>query len=311
MDSVSKAVSVSATAACSDEHRCFVTSEKILPVKKVKTPLSKKVTARPGWQQRREQLRRDLAQKPIEEISSEELEAHFEGMPPRYWEGVSEAELIWGLQCVHRFLHGVVASPSADTPVVTNWRYFPAEGYTKVLVCTWDRLGLLAKVAGYISALQLNIVRAEVYTRADNLVLDVFWLCNAERQHVSDPERLQQLAFLLEGGLSEPPRFASTWACESHKFAPRSKQTTPAVVFNNEDSAEHTIMTVEASERPGLLHDMLQALSQRNLNISEALIDTVDDAAHDVFFVTDARKRKVLDEKELRAVERAIVEAAM
>jgi hypothetical protein len=32
------------------------------------------------------------------------------------------------------------------------------------------------------------------------------------------------------------------------------------VIFNNEDSPEHTIVTIEASERLGLLHDMLQAL---------------------------------------------------
>jgi [protein-PII] uridylyltransferase len=232
-------------------------------------------------------------------------------MPPRYWERVNENELVWGLQSVHRFLYGVVASPSADTPVVVNWRYFPDEGYTKVLVCTWDRLGLLAKVAAYISALQLNVVRAEVYTRADNLVLDTFWLCNAEQQHVSDPERLRQLAFLLEGGLSETPSFASTWACEAHKFAPRSDHIAPNVAFNNEDSPEHTIITVEASERPGLLHDMLEVLSEHRLNINEALIDTADDVAHDILFVTDERKSKVMDTQRLQAIARALAEAVM
>lgn len=263
------------------------------------------------WQQQRDRLRQHVAQNPIEGISQEELDAHFDGMPPRYWEQVDESELVWGLQNVHRFLYGVVASPSADTPVVVNWRYFPEQGYTKVLVCTWDRVGLLAKVAGYISALRLNAVRAEVYTRADNLVLDSFWLCNAEQQHVSDPERLRQFVFLLEGGLSESPSFASTWALETHKFLPRTKRIAPAVAFNNVDSPEQTILTVEASERPGLLYDMLQVLSDHKLNISEALIDTVDDTAHDIFFVTDENKKKLLAEDRLKKVERALIEAVM
>ena len=239
------------------------------------------------------------------------MDAHFDGMPPRYWEQVEESELEWGLQNIHRFLYGVVASPSADTPVVVNWRYFPEQGYTKVLICTWDRLGLLAKVAGYISALHLNVVRAEVYTRADNLVLDSFWLCNAEQQHVSDPDRLRQFVFLLEGGLSESPSFASTWALETHKFLPRTNRISPAVAFNNVDSPDHTILTVEASERPGLLHDMLQVLTDHKLNISEALIDTVDDVAHDIFFVTDEYKRKLLAEDRLEKVEHALIAAVM
>lgn len=261
-------------------------------------------------EQQRDRLRRHLAQNPIEEISPEELDAHFDGMPSRYWERVDESELVWGLQNIHRFLHGVVASPSADTPVVVNWRYFPEQGYTKVLICTWDRVGLLAKVAGYISALRLNAVRAEVYTRADNLVLDSFWICNAEQEHVSDPDRLQQFVFLLEGGLSESPSFASTWALETHKFLPRTKRITPVVAFNNVDSAEHTLLTIEASERPGLLYDMLKVLTDHKLNISEALIDTAEDTAHDIFFVTDEHRKKLLGEDRLKKVERALIEAA-
>ncbi|HTD65466.1 MAG TPA: ACT domain-containing protein [Candidatus Limnocylindria bacterium] len=264
-----------------------------------------------GWEQQRDRLRKLVAENPIQDISQEELDAHFNGMPSRYWEQVDESELIWGLQNVHRFLYGVVASPSADTPVVVNWRYFKEQGYTKVLVCTWDRMGLLAKVAGYISALHLNVVRAEVYTRADNLVLDSFWLCNAEQEHVSDPERLRQFVFLLEGGLSESPSFASTWALETHKYLPRMKRIVPAVAFNNLDSAEHTIVTVEASERPGLLHDMLKVLGDNKLNISEALIDTVDEVAHDIFFLTDERRSKVLAEDRLMAIEHRLIEAVM
>jgi len=269
------------------------------------------VTKNLTWQQKRDRLREHVKQNPIDEISQEEVDAHFEGMPARYWDKVDESELAWGLQNIHRFLYGVVASPSADTPVVVNWRYFPEQGYTKVLICTWDRLGLLAKVAGYISALRLNVVRAEVYTRADNLVLDSFWLCNAEQQHVSDPDRLRQFVFLLEGGLSESPTFAATWALQTHKFLPRTRRIAPAVVFNNVDSPDHTILTVEASERPGLLHDMLQVLTDHGLNISEALIDTVDDAAHDIFFVTDEHKRKLVGDDQLRKIERALVEAVM
>ena len=287
-------------------------SAPVLPSRfQISMPLAPGGEKQGRWREKRDQLRDYISQHPVEEISREELDAHFDGMPPRYWEQVDESELAWSLQNIHRFLYGVVASPRADTPVVVNWRYFPEQGYTKVLICTWDRAGLLAKIAGYISALQLNAVRAEVYTRPDNLVLDFFWLCNAEQQHASDPDRLQQFVFLLEGGMSESPTFASTWALETHKFLPRTNRITPTVTFNNEDSPEQTILTVEASERPGLLYDMLQVLIEHKLSISEALIDTADDRAHDVFFVTDEHRKKLLSPDPLKKIEQALIEAVM
>jgi [protein-PII] uridylyltransferase len=264
--------------------------------------------ARTGqWQ--RERLRRYLERHPVEDASLDEVAAHFEGMPAHYWERVNEAELAWGIQTVHRFLHGLVASAGGGTPAVVTWRHFPRLGCTKVLVATWDRAGLLTKIAGYTSAVRLNIVRAEVYTRADNIVVDVFWLCDDQHRHISDVERLRQLAFLIDGGLSEPPRFVSTWACHSHKYQPKQTRVPTTVTFNNDDSRDQTILTVEATERLGLLHDMLQALGEHHLNINEAMIDTVDNIARDIFYVTDEQKRKIVDESRLALIQRTIIEA--
>jgi [protein-PII] uridylyltransferase len=264
-------------------------------------------SASPGWQWHRDRFRRRLTQHPLEGIPQEEVDAHFDGMPSRYWDRISDTELVWGLETVHRFLTGLVATESGETAFATDWRHFPNQDITKFLVCTWDRQGLLTKLAGYISALRLNVVRAEVYTRSDNIILDVFWLCDGSRRHITDVDRLRQLGFLLEGGLSEPPRFVSTWACDSHKLHPRLPSVPTKVTFDN--SAPHTIVTVEASERLGLLHDMLQVLNEHHFNITEALIDTVDNVARDVFFVTDEHKNKIVDPQRLALLERAMIKA--
>jgi [protein-PII] uridylyltransferase len=265
--------------------------------------------SRPGWQWHRDRLHRMLAQQPIAGIPTEEIDAHFDDMPHHYWERVTPDELVWGLQTVHRFYGRLATADAGEGVAITDARHFPSQGCTKVIVCTWDRMGLLTRLAGYISALRLNVIRAEVYTRADNVVLDVFWLCNDAREHISDTERLTQLSFLLEGGLSEPPRFASTWACNSHKLLPYTNRPKPLILFNNDDSPVHTIVTVQASERLGLLHDMLEVFNEHRLNVTEALIDTIDDVAHDIFFVTDEDKQKVLNSEKLDQVERALVKA--
>ncbi len=262
-----------------------------------------------GWEWHRERLRRLVALKPIAGIPDEETSAHFEGMPPRYWERVTEDELVWGLQTVHRFLSRLATNEASASTAVMDARHFPQQGCTKLLVCTWDRAGLLTQLAGYISALRLNVIRAQVYTRADNIVLDVFWLCDNKQGHVSDTARLRELEFLLEGGLSEPPRFASTWARQSHKHLPRTTRIAPVVTFNNTESPDRTIITVEASERLGLLHDMLEVLNETRGNITEALIDTVEDVARDIFFVTDDQKNKITNPDQLKAIEAAMIEA--
>jgi [protein-PII] uridylyltransferase len=292
------------------KRRRMVVSESVVPLSpKFASAAAQNLHAGPGWQWHRDRLRRLLEQKPSTGVSAEEVAAHFDNMPPRYWERVTEDELTWGLQTVHRFFNHLAANDAPATTAVMDARHFPQQGCTKVLVCTWDGVGLLTRLAGYMTALRMNVLRAQVYTRADDVVLDVFWLCDQDGKHIRDAERLKKLEFLLEGGLSNPPRFASQWAPSAHKYLPRPRAVAPVVAFNNTESVDRTIITVEAAERIGLLHDILEALTLNRLNISEALIDTVDDIARDVFFVTDDYKAKITDAEKLAAIKSSVVEA--
>jgi len=264
------------------------------------------------WRRHRERLREYVARHPVPGISNEEVEAHFHFMPAHYWPAVDENELVWGLQTVREFLHGNMISAGGDTAVAIDSRPCPEQRGTKILVCTWDRVGLLARLAGYISALRLNIERAEAFTRADNIVLDVFWISPPAGQPVENERRIRDLEFLVRGGLSAAPPFVSTWAHESHKHVPRERNPAAvAVEFSNTESAEHTIIRVRAPDRLGLLHDILQALFEAGVNVAEANIRTVGDVAEDVFCVTDAGKGKVTGTARLGAIRTALMQAAM
>ena len=142
------------------------------------------------------------------------------------------------------------------------------------MLCTWDRHGLLAKVASAFSAVGINIIQADVYTRADSLVLDVFRVREMEPFHVRDAARLTEMVFILDGALSQSPSFASYWACTRHKFLALPAATPPYLCFDNEGSPDCTVLRVEAPDRLGLLADILQALADSGLNIAQALIDT-------------------------------------
>ena len=261
------------------------------------------------WEQRRELLRVRLKTHPLSAITPEEVHAHFQGMPARYWERVSEGELVWGLETIHDFFKSLTAPDSIGSVPVVQWKSVPEQGFTKVMVCTWDRHGLLAKVASAFSAVRINIIQADIYTRADSLVLDVFRVREMEPSHIRDATRLSEMVFILDGALRQSPSFASYWACTRHKFLALPAATPPFIGFDNEGSADCTILRVEAPDRLGLLADILQALADSGLNIARAFIDTDEDLAHDVFHFTDIAGLKILDPAHLRFIRRRLLEA--
>lgn len=278
------------------------------------TAMSKATSLRPSprltaaAQDKRDQLRSQLLAAPIRSIEPEEIDAHFAGMPARYWETVTESELTWGLATIHRFFQKLADPNTPATSPALAWRHFPARGFTKVMLCTWDRYGLLAKAAAAFSAARVNIMQADVYTRADQVVLDVFRVCETEGQPITDASRFHQMLFLLEGALSDPPRFASLWACCRHKFFPHPDASPPTVTFDNY-IPEHTTMRVQASDRVGLLYDILQALADCGLNIDQAIINTDDGLAGDTFHLTDLNRRPITHASQLELIRTKVQEA--
>jgi [protein-PII] uridylyltransferase len=177
------------------------------------------------------------------------------------------------------------------------------------MLCTWDRHGLLAKAAAAFSALKLNICKADVYTRSDDVVLDVFHVSEADGRTPITPQHLKEVTFLLAGALSEPPRFASLWACSRHKYLTQASGAPACVTFDNETS-DSTIVHIEASDRLGLLYDVLQALAELGLNIKQAAVQTEKNVAKDSFHVTDSTGEKITESSRLAEI-RSRIEASI
>jgi len=245
------------------------------------------------WQDRREQFRANLQEQQPPGIGTDELTAHFEGMPAHYWERLTHADLFWGLTTIHGFLKLVAAPDVPPTTPLIDWQPGNETSHTRIMLCTWDRHGLLAKAAAALSAVRLNILEADVFTRQDNVVLDVFCVTDAERRAPANPARLEELKFLIEGALSQPPRFASVWACSRHKYLAAPSHFKPRIVFENDSLASATVLRVQASDRVGLLYDILQTIADSGLNITQARVETVANMAQDIFHLTDENGQKI------------------
>jgi [protein-PII] uridylyltransferase len=259
-----------------------------------------------GQHELREQLRR----RSIPDITAEEIDIHFSSMPERYWSAVSESDLIWGLETIHDFFRLVAAPHIPPAMVSVKWRPIANSSAVKIMLCTWDRQGLLAKAAAALSAVRLDITCAEVFTRSDNVVLDVFSVVDFHSRGMPNPARLEETKFLIEGALGEPPRFASIWACTQHKYLAQSAHITPRIVFDNQSSPTGTIVNITASDRLGLLYDILQAIADSNYNVTQARVDTTGQIAHDILHITQPHGLKVSDSAGLAELRRKL-EAAV
>jgi [protein-PII] uridylyltransferase len=263
-----------------------------------------------SWSERRDWVRARFEQRPHPKTTTEEIEVHFTTMPQHYWECVTESELEWGLETVHGFLELVASSEVPATSPFMSWRRIGASGEARVMLCTWDRHGLLAKAAAAFSAVRLSIVQAEVFTRADDVVLDTFTIAGADGHSPVTASQMEQMGFLLEGALSEPPRFASIWACSRHKYLAEPSQIAPKVFFASSSSPDETLVCVETPDRLGLLYDILQAIADSGLNVKQARIATEKNLACDTFHVTNPRGQQLVEPGELDAL-RARLESAL
>ena len=99
-------------------------------------------------------------------ITDEELDAHFSQLPQRYFEIYTPAQIQDDLELTHRFMHRLILEGSRALAPVAAWIDERDRGYSLVKVCTWDRAGLFGKIAGSLSAAGLNILGAQIFTRA-------------------------------------------------------------------------------------------------------------------------------------------------
>ncbi|MEX2648336.1 MAG: [protein-PII] uridylyltransferase, partial [Alphaproteobacteria bacterium] len=166
---------------------------------------------------------------------------------------------------------------------------------TEVSVATADRQGLFASLAGAIAAAGASIADAKIYTLADGVALDTFWIQDHARHAFDEPRRLARLDELILGVLAGRIDLARELAKRRRpSWAARpALPIAPRVLIDNDASTKHTVIEVNGRDRPGLLHDVTLALARQRLSIVTARISTYGDRVVDVFYVRDRFGLKV------------------
>lgn len=244
-----------------------------------------------------------------------EIEAHFESMPDNYFRAFGVEEMASHAKLFRRFLVNLfVRDVHPLTPAVI-WEPFPEQGHTTVSLCTWDGQQLLAKIAGSFAVVPLNILSADIYSRGDNVVLDVFRVCDLKARAVTDEKDFALVESTLERALSEDgfdfgPLLAKARGQLSAPAAPEFDFPT-RIIADNKSHPHYTLIQIETPDRLGLLYDLLVALGEEGVSIILSRISTEQGAAIDTFYVADTGTRgKITDAERIAVLQKRLHEIA-
>ncbi len=252
-----------------------------------------------------ESIRKQVLSLLKDEMSAEALQQHFAGLPESYLLYTASAQIVLQLRLLRKL-------ETAD--VVIGWVDHTEQGYSDLVLVTRDHPGLFAQIAGGLSAFNLNILSAQLSTREDGLVFDVFQVGSiggTHQLHQEDQPRVEKLLKKVISGQVDVDDYLKS------RSKPRTGNDGPRLSFpsrvriDNDVSPTATVIEVQAGDRLGLGYRIARALASFNLNIIFAKLATEKSHAFDVFYVRDASGGKITDPGRLQEIEERLCADAM
>jgi len=199
-----------------------------------------------------------------------------------------------------------------EEPVATELFHHRDLGSSDLVIVTRDVPGLFSLIAGSLAAHGINILSAQIHTRADGIAIDTFQVNDPFGEAVTEEARwrrtLQALRRVLLGEQKVDELLAARRGARSGDDAVPG----PAKVsVDNHLSDTHTVVEVKCPDRVGLLYLITRTLAGFDLSIASARIATDIDHAFDTFYVADRHGHRIEDPDEMARVRAALEDAPM
>ncbi len=254
----------------------------------------------------------DLIGMDISGVGKEEIDAHFQLLPDRYFVNSSKEDIILHIKMVNQLLQEIASAESVGTlkPAI-DWKTDMNRSFTVVNIVTWDRAGLFHKLAGALNIAGYSILSAKAVSRDDHIAIDTFYVTESNRSQASR----ENAKSIFEECVMETlvtnkdlyPRIQSIMKkMDSDIFRvndnPLAQSFQPQVDVYHELSLRRTILEVQAQDHLGLLYQISQCIYQHGFDITFARINTERGIAIDTLYLSSADPSKETDSSQLMAL---------
>jgi [protein-PII] uridylyltransferase len=191
-----------------------------------------------------------------------------------------------------------------DKPVVRT-RLMPSGEGLQIMVYFKDRAELFARTMNVLARLNFSVLDARVHTSKTGYALDTFTVINpgsAEQAYRDVRQLLEHSISEALGETGDLPRTPLGKTTRQQRHFPIA----PTIEITGDEQGQRFVLEIVAGDRTGLLARIAEVLSNRNVAIQTARINTLGARAEDVFVVSGGR---LAEESTRIALETELAEA--
>jgi [protein-PII] uridylyltransferase len=221
-------------------------------------------------------------------VAGKKFNLFLEGLPQRYLRIHGATDVL---------AHAEMAARVGEDGVQLNLKQI-RHWYELTLVTT-DRPALFASVSGALAAWGMNIVKANAFSNAAGTVVDTFYFTDRFRtleMNLQEWERLKKSIAAVVKGEADVAKMLRD-RLKSEKTDSTKVKIETQIEFDDNSSAQSTLVQVLTQDRPGLLYRMCSLISKLDCNIEIALIETEGQMAIDVLYLTSGAAKLSLEKQ--------------
>ncbi|MGV7220728.1 MAG: [protein-PII] uridylyltransferase [Nitrospinales bacterium] len=179
----------------------------------------------------------------------------------------------------------------SERPFVLHPEYRSAGRFYDLILCRQNDPNLFKNFVGAVTAMSLNILGAQIYSRKDDLVFMTLQIDETDALKVMDENKdvWKEVEINLKDVLDGTQKLSDMLSQRTQFIVSKknkSEAIIPKVEVINTSQSPYTFIRVEARDHQGMLYKIAKPLADLDIQIHKAKIDCQGGRGIDVFYTT-------------------------